>query len=183
MISPPIACLRITATAAWVTKNCPFTNTSYNKSQSFSVWSVIVLEIDNPALFTIISTPLKAKAATSIEALICDSLVTSKTAVVNASLPYNPRNSSPAAAKRSAFISFNITYAPSSTNFLAIAFPIPPALPVTKAIRPLKAFGLGIRCNLASSNNQYSILKASCRGNEVYSDIASAPFITLIALI
>ncbi len=53
-----------------------------------------------------------------------------------------------------------ITQAPSSANFLAMAFPIPPALPVTNAIRPLKGFAFGMRCSFASSNNQYSILKA-----------------------
>ncbi len=43
------------------------------------------------------------------------------------------------------------------------------------AIRPDNALGLGIRCSFASSSNQYSILNASWRGNEVYSEIASAP--------
>ena len=43
-ISPPIACLRITATAACVTLIWPFTSTSYNRSQSLSVCSSIGLE-------------------------------------------------------------------------------------------------------------------------------------------
>ena len=80
-------------------------------------------------------------------------------------------------------MSLIMTQAPSSANFLAIAFPIPPALPVISAILPERDLGFGNRCNLASSNNQYSISKASCLGSEVYSEMASAPRITLIALI
>ena len=83
----------------------------------------------------------------------------------------------------SLLISLMTTQAPSSANFFAMAFPIPPALPVTNATLPLKLLGFGIRFNFASSNNQYSILNASCLGREVYSDIASAPFITLMALV
>src|SRR3546814_8393444 len=48
---------------------------------------------------------------------------------------------------------------------------------------PESGFGFGIRCSFASSNGQYSILNASCRGSEVYSDMASAPFITWMALV
>ena len=38
-----------------------------------------------------------------------------------------------------------------------MALPIPDAAPVTSAIRPASGFGFGIRCNFASSSDQYSM--------------------------
>ena len=38
-----------------------------------------------------------------------------------------------------------------------MAFPMPDAAPVTRAIRVASGFGFGIRCSLASSKAQYSI--------------------------
>ena len=99
------------------------------------------------------------------------------------SFPNNFVNSPEAVSSLSSLISLIITQAPSWANFLAMAFPIPPALPVTSAIRPVNSFGLGILCSFASSSNQYSMLNASCLGSDVYSEMASAPFITLMALI
>src|SRR5437868_345360 len=169
--SPPKPCLRIMLTACCVTRNCPFTNTSYRMSQSCSLCSSSGLEIERPALLTIISIPPNDNAAIVSVFCIVSALVTSSTPASNASLPYCLLNSSFASCNRSELLSERITQAPSSANFLAIALPIPPALPVTIAILPDKAFGFGIRCSFASSSNQYSILNASCLGNDVYSDI------------
>ena len=48
-----------------------------------------------------------------------------------------------------------------------MAEPMPPAPPVTKATRPARLFGFGMRCSLASSSSQYSMSKASCSGRPV----------------
>src|SRR5258708_39603321 len=52
-----MACLRMISTPPCVTRNCPFTRTSYNRSQSFSVCSSIGFEMDKPAQLTTISIP------------------------------------------------------------------------------------------------------------------------------
>ena len=49
------------------------------------------------------------------------------------------------------------THAPSAASRVAIAFPIPDAAPVTRAIREANGFGFGIRASFASSNAQYSM--------------------------
>ena len=121
----------------------------------------MVFEMLIPALFTTISTPPKAKADASIAEEILLASVTFNSVVDTESFPNCLINSSFAPAKRSSLISFKITQAPSSANFLAMAFPMPPAEPVTIATLPERAFGLGIRDNFASSNNQYSMLNAS----------------------
>ena len=107
------------------------------------------------------SIPPKFNIVVAMASIISFNLVTSITADAMASAPNCFLNSSTAPANLSGFKSFNKTTAPSSKNFLAIAFPMPPALPVINAIFPERGLGLCIRCNLASSNNQYSISKAS----------------------
>ena len=121
----------------------------------------MVFEILIPALLTIISIPPKANDAAFMASVMLFESVTFNRVVATESFPNFLINSSFAKANLSSLMSFKTTQAPSSANFLAMAFPIPPALPVTIAIRPERAFGLGIRCNFASSNNQYSISKAS----------------------
>ena len=74
------------------------------------------------------------------------------------------------------------TTAPSAANLCAIAFPIPDAAPVTKAMRVASGFGFGIRCSFASSNAQYSMRNFSDSSIGWYADRPSAPRITLIAL-
>ena len=74
------------------------------------------------------------------------------------------------------------TQAPSAASRCAIALPIPEAAPVTSAIRVASGLGLGIRCSLASSSAQYSILNFSLSSIGAYVDRPSAPRITLIAL-
>ena len=51
----------------------------------------------------------------------------------------------------------------------AVAAPMPPAPPVTSAMRPARLFGFGMRWSLASSSSQYSMSKASCSGRPRYS--------------
>ena len=58
---------------------------------------------------------------------------------------------------------------------------MPPAPPVTSAIRPSRLFGFGMRWSLASSSSQYSMSKASCSGIGTYAETLSAPRMTLIA--
>ena len=135
-----------------------------------------------PALLTTISTPPKAKQAASRAFWVLVASVTFKRVLATASLPNKAINSVLAVAKRSSLMSLMMTQAPSSANFLAMALPIPPADPVIRATRPERALGLGIRWSLASSKSQYSISKASWRGSAVYSEMASAPFITFMAL-
>ena len=159
--SPPSPCFRITLTPTCVTINCPLTRISYNKSQSFSVWSSRDLEIEIPALFTRMSTPPKDKEEILSASSTCAILVTSNEADAKASFPNCCLNSSSASFNLPGSLSLIMTHAPSATNFLAMALPIPPALPVMNAIFPDSALGFGMRCNLASSNNQYSMLKAS----------------------
>ena len=161
MTSPPFACLRIILTAACVIKNCPFTNTSYNRSQSFSVWSSIDLEMERPAELTTISTPPNTNAVDSNASTILARSVMLNTTAWTASLPNFSINSKRVFSNRSLSKSVSTTHAPSSAYFFATAFPIPPALPVTKATLPESSFGLGIRKSFASSRSQYSISKAS----------------------
>ncbi len=56
------------------------------------------------------------------------------------------------------------TQAPSARRRFAVAPPMPPAPPVTRAMRPSRLFGFGIRWSFASSSRQYSMSKASCSG-------------------
>ena len=79
-------------------------------------------------------------------------------------------------------MSASMTMAPSERSFAAIAEPMPPAPPVTKATRPCSGFGFGRRWSLASSSTQYSTLKHSCSGRPVYSETPAAPRMTLMAL-
>ena len=79
-------------------------------------------------------------------------------------------------------MSASTTQAPSPSSRSAVAAPMPPAPPVTMAMRPARLFGFGIRWSFASSSSQYSMSKASCSGSPRYSEIADAPRITLIAL-
>ena len=151
----------MTSIPAFETINCPFTKISYNLSHSSKLCSAIDFEILIPALFTTISTPPKAKQVASNAFAVLFSSVTFNSALETASLPNILVKSAVAPSKRSSFISLITTQAPSSAKRFAIAFPIPPAEPVIKATRPDNDFGFGIRCNLASSNNQYSISKAS----------------------
>ena len=57
---------------------------------------------------------------------------------------------------------------PRASSRSAVAAPMPPAPPVTSAIRPARLFGFGMRCSLASSSSQYSMSKASCSGRPRY---------------
>ena len=63
-----------------------------------------------------------------------------------------------------------------------MAFPMPDAAPVTRAIRVASGFGAGIRWSLASSRAQYSMRNFSDSSMGAYVEIASAPRMTLIAL-
>ena len=63
-----------------------------------------------------------------------------------------------------------------------MALPMPEAAPVTSAIREAGGLGLGIRCSLASSRAQYSMLNFSASSIGAYVESPSAPRITLIAL-
>lgn len=63
-----------------------------------------------------------------------------------------------------------------------MAFPIPLPAPVTRATRVASGFGLGIRWSLASSSAQYSMRNFSDSSIGAYADTASAPRMTLMAL-
>ncbi|MDT4866163.1 hypothetical protein FQZ97_1010030 [compost metagenome] len=180
-ISPPIPCFFITAIPAFETMNCPFTRISYRRSHSSRLCSSIDREMLIPALFTTMSTPPKASEAFTKAASALAASVTFRRVAAAASFPNIFSNSSRVVTRRVSSISLRITQAPSCANFRAMALPIPPPEPVTRATLPARAFGLGIRCSLASSSSQYSILKASWRGKAVYSEMASAPRITLMA--
>ena len=110
------------------------------------------------------------------------SLVTSINKEWTTSLPKVLLNSSCLALRDFLSISVKITQQPSLRNFTAVAEPIPPAAPVIRATLPANSFSAGILLNFASSNSQYSILKASFSVRPVYWLIPSAPFITFIAL-
>ncbi len=58
----------------------------------------------------------------------------------------------------------SMTPAPTRRSRSAVAAPMPPAPPVTSAMRPARLFGFGIRWSFASSSSQYSMSKASCSG-------------------
>ena len=60
---------------------------------------------------------------------------------------------------------------------------MPPAAPVTRAMRVASGFGFGIRCSLASSSAQYSIRNFSASSIGAYVESPSAPRITLMALV
>ena len=74
------------------------------------------------------------------------------------------------------------TQAPSAASRVAMALPIPEPAPVTRATRVASAFGLGIRCSLASSSDQYSMANFSASEIGWYVETDSAPRITLMAL-
>ncbi|MNE21596.1 hypothetical protein D3C80_1147630 [compost metagenome] len=139
--------------------------------------------MDSPALLTMISIPPKASNVRCSAFKICCSSFTSIATETTESLPNSPTNSCSQPARRSVLTSVRTMTAPSCTIFRAMALPIPPPLPVTKAILPESALGLGMRCSFASSNSQYSMSNASCLGKAVYALIASAPFITFMAFI
>ena len=74
------------------------------------------------------------------------------------------------------------TQAPSAASCFAMALPMPPAAPVTSAIRVASGLGFGIRWSLASSSAQYSMRNFSASSIGAYVERPSAPRITLIAL-
>ena len=105
------------------------------------------------------STEVSAKAAAtwvSSVTFICTPRTTS--APCRAAKPFVTSSSAVAS------ISASMTQAPSRRKRSAVAAPMPPAPPVTSAIRPASVLGFGIRCSLASSSSQYSMSKASCSG-------------------
>ena len=59
---------------------------------------------------------------------------------------------------------------------------MPPAAPVTSAMRVASGLGFGIRWSLASSSAQYSMRNFSASSIGAYVESPSAPRITLIAL-
>ncbi len=85
-------------------------------------------------------------------------------------------------AALSASRSATTTQAPSAASRSAIARPMPEPAPVTSATRVASGFGFGSRRSLASSSDQYSMRNFSRSEIGRYSDSASAPRMTLMAL-
>ena len=178
-MSPPSRCSISTFAAALATRNEPLAITLCCRSQSATVVSSRALDSDRPALFTTRSKPPKASTAALIAACTASSSVTSAAIpMALSSLPISAAAAAAFSASRSAIT----TQAPSAASRWAMALPIPEAAPVTSAIRVANGLGFGIRCSLASSSAQYSILNFSDSSIGAYVERPSAPRITLIAL-
>ena len=180
-MSPPICCFLMTETACCESKNWPFTNTSCKISQSPNVVSSNDLEMESPAQLTRISTPPKARVVSRRAFPMAVVSVTSTFTVRTASLVYLAASSVWVSSSKSR--SAATTQAPFCSSNSQMALPMPPVPPVTKATLPESGLGLGIRRNFASSSSQYSMSKASCSASPWYSEMASAPRITLMALV
>src|SRR6185437_9489064 len=135
-----------------------------------------------PALQTTMSRPPNPTTASRVAASTLASLVTSIATPATASRPKRLPNSSTRASRLARSMSASTTQAPSPKSLAAIAEPMPPAPPVMSATRPASDFGFGMRWSLASSNNQYSMLNASCSARPTYLLTLDAPRMTLMAL-
>ena len=178
-MSPPSPCSISTFAAALETRNEPLAITACWRSQSAAVVSSSDFDSESPALFTTRSSPPNASTAASTIACTASSSETSAATPTATSVP--PISAAAASAlawSRSAIT----TQAPSAASRFAVALPIPPAAPVTRAIRVASGFGFGIRASLASSSAQYSIRNFSASSIGAYVESPSAPRITLIAL-
>ncbi|MNL57918.1 hypothetical protein D3C87_1815140 [compost metagenome] len=112
-MSPPNPCFLITSIPAFETINCPFTKMSYNLSHSSRVCSAIDFEILIPALFTTISTPPKARQASSNAFSVLFSFVTFNNVLETASFPNDLIKSFVASSSLSSLMSLITTQAPS----------------------------------------------------------------------
>ena len=135
-----------------------------------------------PAFETRMSRPPYSPTARSNDRATDVSSVTSQGNPRTRSLPWACCNSAVTVSRAPASTSVTTTHAPSASSRSAVAPPIPPAPPVTSAIRPSRPFGFGSRCSFASSSRQYSTPKASCSEIGRYSSTPSAQPMTLMVL-
>ena len=156
-MSPPMFCSIKMRADSRETKNDPRAITLCCRSQSACVVSSNGFDSESPALFTMRSIPPNAITASFKAAWIGASCETSIATATALSRPRLVATVWAFARFRSAIT----TQAPSATKRSAMALPIPLPAPVTNATREANGFGLGRRCSLASSSDQYSILNFS----------------------
>ncbi|MDQ1007939.1 hypothetical protein QFZ82_002424 [Streptomyces sp. V4I23] len=120
--------------ASWQVYSTPLKLTARIRSRSSSRVSSTVLVCMIPAIAATMSSPPVLSTAD----LTCDRSVTSTVWVT--AVPPVPRIRDAVSARPFSSMSAQCTTAPASASRMAEARPMPPAAPVTNAVRPLRSY-------------------------------------------